>query len=127
MARLFIFISKQCFYLKQFNRYHFLISVFSPALFSHVILIKSTIYFCVVAKDDFPLSGMVAQMVQNSISKFREIFIFSDFFIQCYRLHKKYLQSDWLKGVQYWPYLYSVFNICTLWLNKKKKYNIRIP
>ena len=34
---------------------------------------------------------------------------------------KKYLQSDWLRGVQYWPYLYSVFNICTLWLNKKKE------
>ena len=34
---------------------------------------------------------------------------------------KKYLQSDWLRGLQYWPYLYSVFNICTLWLNKKKK------
>ena len=33
---------------------------------------------------------------------------------------KKYLQSDWLRGVQYWLYLYSVFNICTLWLNKKK-------
>ena len=33
---------------------------------------------------------------------------------------KKYLQSDWLRGEQYWPYLYSVFNICTLWLNKKK-------
>ena len=33
---------------------------------------------------------------------------------------KKYLQSDWLEGVQYWPYLYSVFNICTLWLNEKK-------
>ena len=27
---------------------------------------------------------------------------------------KKYLQSDWLRGVQYWLYLYSVFNICTL-------------
>ena len=23
---------------------------------------------------------------------------------------KKYLQSDWLRGVQYWLYLYSVFN-----------------
>ena len=33
---------------------------------------------------------------------------------------KKYLQSDWQRGVQYWPYLYSVFNICTLWLSKKK-------
>ena len=33
---------------------------------------------------------------------------------------KKYLQSDWLRGVQYWPYLYSVFNICTPLLNKKK-------
>ena len=31
---------------------------------------------------------------------------------------KKYLQSDWLRGVQHWPYLYSVFNICTLLLNK---------
>ena len=30
---------------------------------------------------------------------------------------KKYLQSDWLREVQY---LYSVFNICTLRLNKKK-------
>ena len=37
-----------------------------------------------------------------------------------YRLHEKNLQSDWLRGVQYWPYLYSVFNICTLSLNKKK-------
>ena len=37
---------------------------------------------------------------------------------------KKNLQSDWLRGVQYWPYLYSVFNICTLLLNNnnnKKK------
>ena len=34
---------------------------------------------------------------------------------------KKYLQSDWLREVQYWPYLHSVFNICTLWLNKKKQ------
>ena len=33
---------------------------------------------------------------------------------------KKYLQSDWLRGVQYWLYLYSVFNICTPLLNKKK-------
>ena len=40
---------------------------------------------------------------------------------------KKYLQPDWLRGVQYWPYVHSVFNICTLWLNMKKKYNIRIP
>ena len=39
---------------------------------------------------------------------------------------KKYLQSDWLRVVQYWPYLYSIFNMCTLWLNKKKKHNIRI-
>ena len=30
---------------------------------------------------------------------------------------KKYLQFDWPRGVQYWLYLYSVFNICTL---KKK-------
>ena len=38
---------------------------------------------------------------------------------------KKYLQSDWLRGVQYWPYLYFVFNIFPLLLNidnnKKKK------
>ena len=33
---------------------------------------------------------------------------------------KKYLQSDWLRGVQYRPYLYSVFNNFTLLLNKKK-------
>ena len=31
----------------------------------------------------------------------------------------KYLQHYWLRGVQYWPYFYSVFIICTLWLNKK--------
>ena len=35
-------------------------------------------------------------------------------FISCYHLHEKYLQSDWLRGVQYWPHFYSVFNICTL-------------
>ena len=36
---------------------------------------------------------------------------------------QKYLQSDWLRGVQYWPYLYSLINICTLWVNKKKQKN----
>ena len=39
---------------------------------------------------------------------------------------KKYLQSDWLRGVQYWPYLYSVFNICTLVVNKKNQYSISV-
>ena len=24
---------------------------------------------------------------------------------------KNYLQPDWVRGVQYWPYLYSVLNI----------------
>ena len=38
---------------------------------------------------------------------------------------KKYLQSDWLRGVQYWPYLHPVFNICTFLLIKK--INIRFP
>ena len=38
---------------------------------------------------------------------------------------KKCLQSDWARGVQYWPYLYSVFNICTLLQNNNKKINIR--
>ena len=108
MSRLFIFISKQCFYLKQFTRYHFLISVFSPAHFSHVILIKSTIYFFVVAKDDFLLSGMVAQMVQNSISKFREIFMFSDFFYSVLSLTRKNICN--LIG---WGE-YNIGRICTL-------------
>ena len=36
---------------------------------------------------------------------------------------KKYLQSDWVRAVQYWPYLYSVLNICTLSINKKKQKN----
>ena len=35
---------------------------------------------------------------------------------------EKYLQFDWLRGVQYWPYLYSVFNTCTL---EREKNNIR--
>ena len=39
---------------------------------------------------------------------------------------KKYLQSDWLRGVQYWPYLYSVFNICTPLLNKKNQHSISV-
>ena len=34
---------------------------------------------------------------------------------------KKYLQFDWLRGVQYRPYLYSAFNICTMSLEKKKQ------
>ena len=33
---------------------------------------------------------------------------------------RKYLQSDQLRGVQYWLYLYSAFSICILILNKKK-------
>ena len=36
---------------------------------------------------------------------------------------KRYLQSDWLRGVQYWPNLYSILNIFTLRLNKKKTKN----
>ena len=39
---------------------------------------------------------------------------------------KKYLQSDWPRGVQYWPYLYSLFNICTLLLNKKNQHSISV-
>ena len=35
---------------------------------------------------------------------------------------EKYLQSDWLRGVQYGPYLYSVFNIITPRVNKNKKH-----
>ena len=31
-----------------------------------------------------------------------------------YRLHENISASDWLRVVQYWPYMYSVFNICTL-------------
>ena len=41
---------------------------------------------------------------------------------------RKYMQSDWLRGVQYWPYFYSVFNICTLLLNnnfKKSTFDFR--
>ena len=34
---------------------------------------------------------------------------------------KKYLQSDWVRGIQYWPYLYSAFNIYNLLLNNSKK------
>ena len=37
-----------------------------------------------------------------------------------------FTQSDLLRGVLYCLYLYSISNICTLWLNKKK-YDIRIP
>ena len=38
-----------------------------------------------------------------------------------YRYYEKISTFDWLRGVQYWPYLYSVSNICTLLLNKKKE------
>ena len=34
---------------------------------------------------------------------------------------EKYLQSDWLRGVKYWPYLYSFFNICTLCKQEENK------
>ena len=33
---------------------------------------------------------------------------------------KKYLQFDWLRGVQYWPYLQSVFNLYSLTKQEKK-------
>ena len=36
---------------------------------------------------------------------------------------KKYLQSNWLRRVQYWPYWYSVFSICTLEREKKIKFD----
>ena len=39
---------------------------------------------------------------------------------------KKYLQSDWVRGVQYWLYLHSVFNIYTLLLNKKNQHSISV-
>ena len=39
---------------------------------------------------------------------------------------KKYVQSDWVRGVQYWLNLYSVFNICTFLLNKKNKHSISV-
>ena len=37
---------------------------------------------------------------------------------------KKYLQSDWLRGVQHWPYLYFIFNTCTFLLNEKSAFNL---
>ena len=39
---------------------------------------------------------------------------------------KNYLQSDWVKAVQYWPYLYSFFNITTLLLNKKNQHSVSV-
>ena len=36
---------------------------------------------------------------------------------------KKYLQSDWVRGAQYWLYLYSVFSICSLSLNNNNNNN----
>ena len=38
---------------------------------------------------------------------------------------KKYLQSNWVRGVQC-SYLYSVFNICTLLNNKKNQHSISV-
>ena len=40
---------------------------------------------------------------------------------------KKYLQCDWVRGIQYWLYLQFVFNICTILLNNDKKIVIRFP
>ena len=40
---------------------------------------------------------------------------------------KKYLQTDWVRLVQYLPYLYFVFNICTLLLNNNKRLNSLFP
>ena len=34
---------------------------------------------------------------------------------------RTYLQSDWLRVVQYWPYLHSFFNTCTLSKQEKNK------
>ena len=39
---------------------------------------------------------------------------------------KNYLQSGWVKAVQYWSYLYSVFDICTLLLYKKNQHSVSV-
>ena len=45
----------------------------------------------------------------------------TNFFNTNYRQHEKLPKSDWVRGVQYWPYLHFVFNICTFLLNNNKK------
>ena len=67
--------------------------------------------------ESFRFEFKLFAMSPNVTEKFRSIFFM---LLPIIAYTKKYLQSNWLKGVQYWPYLYSVFNICTLRLNKKK-------
>ena len=51
MARLFIFTNSKSFYLQQFTWYNSLDSLFSLFTPVHVISIKSTTFFCVIAQD----------------------------------------------------------------------------
>ena len=70
----------------------------------------------------------------NAIPKNEEIansrkFMEENGILNAYKLisnTKKYLQSDWVRGVQYYPYLYSVFNIYTLLLNKENQHSISV-
>ena len=66
----------------------------------------------------FPFLLVLTTVLHSFCIFYKFLDAFQIIFVIAYT--KKYLQSDWLRGVQYWPYLYSVFNICTLWLNQKK-------
>ena len=72
IARLIIFTNKQRVYLEQYARNKFL---FSFSVFFHAILMKSTIYFRVVAKDfNFPFSGGYLVRYGKIVSKVFAIF-----------------------------------------------------
>ena len=51
----------------------------------------------------------------NAMGDYPDLYLKTDFLLLSIIAYtKKYLQSDWLRGAQYWRYLYSVFNICIL-------------
>ena len=81
-------------------------------------IINASIYYILSSKwFDEPLFKINSFISKSEFNQWFSFFTYIHTFIAH---KKKYLQSDWLRGVQHWPYLYSVFNICTLWLNKKK-------
>ena len=56
-------------------------------------------------------------IVINHIITLKQTHFFFAYFLEHALLSltgKKNLRSVWLRGVQYWPYLYSVLNIYTL-------------
>ena len=70
---------------------------------------------CISEKDYSHAINILNTFKNNVMGDYTDLYLKTDvLLLSIIAYTKKYLQSDWLRGAQYWRYLYSVFNICTL-------------